>query len=161
MLVISGVPGSGKSHYAAHLSSQGWRWINHDDAAGGRPVVDELEHLWLGIRLDALPETVAELVVAAPAHTVVEYGFPVALLPVIVAFQRAGAATWWFSGDEAACLRAWRDEHKIPDTVWHTQVDAITREWSNIAEVYGDHILATRLHDRPLTTDEIDAVIKP
>ena len=49
----------------------------------------------LGIRLDAHPETVAELVAAAPAHTVVEYGFAVALLPAIVVLQRAGAASFY------------------------------------------------------------------
>jgi hypothetical protein len=45
MLVLSGVPGSGKVHYAQHLAGQGWRWINHDDSAGGRPVDDDLERL--------------------------------------------------------------------------------------------------------------------
>jgi hypothetical protein len=94
MLVLSGVPGSGKSHYAQHLAGQGWRWINHDDSAGGRPVDDDLERLWLGIRLDALTETVARFVAAAPAHTLVEFGFPVALLPVIVALQRAAPASF-------------------------------------------------------------------
>jgi tRNA uridine 5-carbamoylmethylation protein Kti12 len=45
MLVLSGVPGSGKVHYAQHLAGQCWRWINHDDSAGGRPVDDDLERL--------------------------------------------------------------------------------------------------------------------
>ena len=44
--------------------------------------------------MDALTETVARFVAAAPAHTVVEFGFPVALLPVIVAVQRAGPASF-------------------------------------------------------------------
>ncbi len=111
--------------------------------------------------MEALTDTAARFVAAAPPHTVVEFGFPVVCLPVIAALQHAGAATWWFSGDESACLRAWRDEHNIPDYIWHTQVDAITREWPSIAEVYGDRIITTRLPDRSLTEAEIDAVILP
>jgi hypothetical protein len=156
MLVLSGMPGSGKSHYAAHLADQGWRWINHDVASGG----DALERLWLAVRTDSLTETLAAFVAAAPTHTVLEFGFPVQYLPVIEALRKAGAVTWWISGDDAACLRAWRGERKVDDAIWDNQVDDIAREWPRIAVAYGDHIIITRLHGRPSTTDEIDAVIK-
>ena len=93
----------------------------------------------------------------------VEFGFPVQLLPVVRVRQRSGAAAWWFTGDAAACLSDWRASWRaaMPDEIWQRQYDAIVHEWAGIALVYGANVLETRPAHRHLTPEEITAVIMP
>jgi hypothetical protein len=162
MLVISGVPGAGKSRYSARLELIGWKWLNTDTLDRNAP--DELESLWLAI-LTHRADDVGAFVDAAELHSspvVVEVGYCLESLPVISALQDAGAECWWFSGDCAGCLRAWRTGRELaPDYLWMNQIAAIAADWPLIASVYGESVLTTMRADGPLTAAEIDAALKP
>ena len=164
LLVISGVPGAGKSHFGRWLRSKGWRWIDNDKVAS-KPSKDVIEASWLGVfGVGDATERIKGFVNAARADatpTVLEFGFPVQLLPVVEAMRASGALAWWFTGDGPTCLSDWRSSwhSEMPDEIWWRQYDAITREWPAIAQVYGPNIIRTRLATRHMTAADISAVI--
>jgi hypothetical protein len=160
LLLISGIPGTGKTTYARHLATLGWDRINHD-VAGRSP----LEPTWR--RIFEVPpvnkDRVAAFVGATAGHrVVVEFGFPVEWLGVATAAKQNGATIWWFDGDRKASLNSWRIGWggQQPDWAWQRQVDAIEAHWSQIRSVFEPNLLTARLPDRHLSLDELDARIQ-
>jgi hypothetical protein len=164
LLVISGVPGAGKTHYADHLERCGWIRIDNDEASGrSLNPRGELEALWLAAVGDSYGTKVAPFVQGAdraPLPVVLEFGFVMTQIGIIRALQQNGADTWWFTGDRAACLRDWCQAHPLaPEFVCLMQMDAIEAELQVIEATYGDQVVVTNPAEGRLTVEQINAAI--
>lgn len=164
MVLVAGVPGSGKSHYAEHLQAKGWRWLNHDDVMARQPS-DELEQLWVAI-FDSSQDLGRVGLFVGRARLeghplVIEFGFPVHLPPVVQALHDEGVEVWWFGGDGPACLRAWRLswQGRQPEGNWLTQVANIATAWPDIAMVFGPNVIVTMRPEGPVPVADIDAAV--
>jgi hypothetical protein len=162
LLVISGMPGAGKTYYTKDLERRGWIRIEYDEA-WGRPPRDELDTLWLLAQREPTDEHIAAFVEAADRvaqPVVLEFGFVMSELGVIASLQRHHAAAWWFTGDRSACLRDWQEAHpNHPEIVCVVQMDAIDRELPLIEATYGANTLKASAASGHLTLEQIDAAI--
>jgi hypothetical protein len=95
LLVISGVPASGKSTYCEWLAGKGWLFINHDRIAADRPE----DRTWWGLVTSRRAADFVKVVGAGDRDVVLEFGFPIALLPDVRQLKAAGAQHWWFEAN--------------------------------------------------------------
>jgi hypothetical protein len=103
LLVISGVPATGKSTYCEWLTGRGWRFINHDRAESAKREIDQT--WWRLVTSDRAADFVP-LVSAGTQDIALEFGFPIALLPQVRQLKAAGAQHWWFDADHHTAREA-------------------------------------------------------
>lgn len=140
VLILSGLPGSGKTYYAQWLEGRGWLCLEGDKPDRGP--MDHARHE-LVANLDVPGFVDAAAVAGKPM--VVEWGFPVRWLPQLRELLEAGFNCWWFDGNRQATLISWRGaQGKARDHEWQTQVRDISECWPDIATAYGpERILRT------------------
>lgn len=149
-LILWSYPGAGKSYFARWLSKhKGFDQIDTDEL-NNRPRAP-LEEMWWRAVNGYAP--VATFIDAAARHSrpiVTEYG--VWGLPETVArlgeLQRHGATLWWFDADRDACFEAWKAENirlrrPFPDRLWADVVSSIDRHWTELATIFGSHVVRT------------------
>ena len=125
-LVISGIPGTGKSTYCQWLHEK--HGFNHQD-------VD-----WQG-----LPS--AELLDNRPL--VIDWGFPAnepslsACLDLINSWRGSGAEMWWFDGDRDAALRSFLARGTVSKSDWDYQLGGIESNWHRLAEEVKGKVIDT------------------
>lgn len=88
LLIVSGVPASGKSSYCAWLARQGWAFVNHDDANSSPREIDQM---WWRCVTSGRAGDFVGIVQRRSQEVVVEYGFPLAWLPAVQQLKAAGA----------------------------------------------------------------------
>jgi len=120
ILVISGLPGVGKTHFVDWLGRRGWGCLHSDDDPH-----DCRERLWAAARGD--DEPLQEAAVRHLAGFVVEWGFPSISFHLVEAMIKRGYIAWYFDGDPDAALScylrrggSWRTPHN-----WRVQVDGL------------------------------------
>jgi hypothetical protein len=149
LLVISGLSGSGKTTYTDSLTERGWTALNHDLIVGHGLVSNDLEQAWGSTFQQAGAPTVEPFLRRAaewPQPVVLEFGFPIQLLPMVVDLRDAGASIWWFDGDRPAAQQAWRERNATraepyPDAAWRNYVDSVDLNWASICQVFGSNII--------------------
>jgi len=139
VLLISGIPGSGKTRYAKWLEGHGWRV--ESDRLG--PSSDSLSE---GFRR-AVEGDDGPLLEAAGESPglVVEWGFPVQALPLVEAMIRRGYKAWYFEGDRDAALTAWTSNWASvqPKENWWAQVAGLDSVLPRIRAIYVNRIIRT------------------
>ena len=133
LMVIWGVPGSGKSTFA--------RWLVNS-------------HGYLHAETDAGADVNHALVLARRGYKVViEWGAWARqdAIDFVSGWAAEGAQAFWFNGDRDAAFKAWRHENvkshrPYPDQLWHDVVGEIDRNWSLLQDLFGsDRMLRTVL----------------
>ncbi len=139
-LLLSGLPGAGKTHYACELERRGWLRLSSDQWQLADPRVISA---WHGV-LTGSDNAVYSLT-SAVAGIVVEWGFHTNDLPKIEAIARRGHCCWYLDGDREAALEAWRRRWQLtmPDSVWTAQADRLAAAAERIRAIYGDRIIRT------------------
>lgn len=139
LLLLSGLPGTGKSHYGKWLADEHgyvqWETEAHWDR-------------WGALMADGpsirTATSACNVVRALGADVVVEWGFVPADLPFVRVLGKVGLELWWFSGDEAAARQSWQTRPvPLDDIVFDNQLDRIHDAWSKIEPVYRDNIIET------------------
>jgi hypothetical protein len=125
-MIIWGVPGTGKSHFA--------RWLARHQG---------FTHA----------ETDREVDAVDTALTLAQRGQPVVLewgmfvqrdtIDIVSGWRAKGADPWWFDGDPRdAAFQAWTLENRrtsrpYPEDLWQTVVGVIDRNWAMVEELFG------------------------
>ena len=158
-LLISGLPGAGKSTFCAWLAHErGFVHVETDVLFGRDLAVNAL----------AAPDPAAvaaaatELMGRGPS-VVLEWGFRPSLLPQVEATISAGFDPWWLGGSEAAARRSYGQRtHRDPGAMraFEVQVAAIRDAWDGIARVFDGRILTViELGPSYMSPDEIYGTI--
>lgn len=126
MMIIWGVPGTGKSSFC--------RWLAK-------------ERGFVHVETDVGGDVARALALARQGRPVViEWGMFVQsdTIDQVRQWQSAGAQPWWFDGDREAAYQAWRLANAYPDELWTTVLDVIRNRWHLVEEFFGaDRILRT------------------
>lgn len=136
VLVISGIPGAGKTTYTRWLEERGWGCLRMDD----RDQDDRLVRAIYEENDGPLLETVQ----THGAGFVVEWGFHVTQLAQVGSMIRRGYNAWYFDGDATAALASWKQQHKLlPSGVFQGQLDLLKAHMDEIRELYHSKFIAT------------------
>lgn len=137
IILVSGIPASGKSTYARWLaSSKGYCHLDVDFAANA------------GIRIDAWLESVRQ----SQTSAVIDWGFPPSCLDTVKWLVSQGVEQWWFDGNREVAKamfleRRKRGEHPAGIEAFVYQMDQIQVNWSKIEEVFRARIIHSILRN--------------
>ena len=137
VLLIFGMPGTGKTTYSKWLVSHGWGRIQAD----GAPRQD-MEAIRAAILGDATPFLKRRA--ARPAGFVVEWGHPIP--EVVWRVVALGYNAWFFGGDRNAALLSWLARHTEMQGdagLWHYQVACLEETWPEVCAAFGPKMIAT------------------
>ena len=139
-LLITGLPGSGKSEFGEALRDLGWTFLE-GDRADSWP--DDVHGAW-DLALEGDDARLLEQAARHPRGLVVEWGFPADHLPTIMSLIGRGYECWYFDGDRSAAFEAWkRAKPGRPEGWFHEQVDGLAGIQDKIEEVFGARRLIT------------------
>src|SRR5216117_1257584 len=113
ILLISGVPAAGKSHFGAWLE-RSHSYLHLDVEREGRLAKYGLEDAWAACfnALQAEPLVSALMKLGPPV--VLDWGFPPRWLSVVRLLKSAGVVIWWFDADHAAARKAFIARGDVP-----------------------------------------------
>jgi hypothetical protein len=139
LLLVSGLPGAGKSTYCEWLA-QVHDYIHWETDA----------HL---AEWDQLIMAGPNLQTATAARTamrglgkdvVVEWGFLPKFLPLVRLMGQVGFDLWWFGGNEVAARQSWQKRSiRLDDRLFDGQLASIQAAWPRIEPVYRGHTIDT------------------
>jgi hypothetical protein len=160
VLILSGIPGAGKSFYARSLEGLGWDRVSMDEVFQ-KPVLGltPLEHaVCLAIGGD---DSGIQTRLSGKA-LVVEWGFHVNDFPKVEHMIRdRGYVGWYFEADRMTAQRGWSKEHPGDITEWTRQVDSLDARSANIDALYAHRRIVTTLRDGTYRTiEDIDKVVR-
>jgi hypothetical protein len=149
VLIISGLPGAGKTHYAKWLEARGHGRVSIDETVN-KPAKD-----WSRLQVAVVAAINGEdepLRFEAGAYrgVVIEWGFHPLDMGRLSEMIRRGYIAWFFDGDRAAANESWREAHPgDPDDVWLEQVARLDGVKPEIRTMYGSNIIET-VHPGPV-----------
>jgi hypothetical protein len=130
LILISGIPGTGKSTYVEWLGDQhGFRYFHLDTDDPAR-----------GVLFNLGPPTFIQRVIGPAPGLALDWGFPPndLCLAMVRRLHRAGVIGWWFDGDWRAAFDSFcnRPDHSVE--AWDIQLPKIEAAWPQIKEIFGD-----------------------
>jgi hypothetical protein len=156
-LLICGIPAVAKSTFGRWLQkTHAFSFLeleatpNEEDSLDANGLRQPWERFWRGEDLTTFPEALF----AGRSALAVEWGFPVNLLHVVVALQRAGLVPWWFEGDRFVARSYFKLRDRRPIELFDHQVAAICSTWCSIDPVFADRIVRVAKPDGSLETPE-------
>ena len=159
-LLITGVPGSGKSYFLKWLErNRGFRVVRYDDDSH---LVDPILRLAARGALDE-----ARAVLRGLAQRVaIEFGFPPdRAIPHVEALLGLGVSGWWFDADYPSAYRSYKArEENSPDVslkmeAFYRQVGAIAAHRPEIERLFAGRTIEVLTGDEYLPEEEIWALV--
>jgi hypothetical protein len=138
IVLVCGIPGSGKTIYSKWLAQQkGFDHLDFDELLSGRGTPTQLE--LIGLLKTSPKGFVHKLSRRGP--TVIDWGFPPTSIALIRVLQGRGIPVWWFDGDREAALQSFTARGTVSLDAFRIQMNAIEEAWSQIKEIIGDRII--------------------
>lgn len=134
ILLVAGIPASGKSTYARWLvKNKGFALYDVDFASDKNPL-----NRWIAQTEES------------GSQGVIDWGFPPSNLDTVNWLISNGAAAWWFGGDPAAArasfaLRSAKGEHPASLAAFEHQMAQIEANWHRIEPVFRGRIIRSVL----------------
>jgi len=149
VLILWGVPGTGKSTYAKHLvKHHGYVHIDTDVGGAGE---SKAAKAWRAVlNGQGTSEDFVKIASYNPEPVVMEYGMfanPQGR-ELLRRLRDAGAEPWWFDGDRVAAFKVWQEENKkarptFVDPMWHNVVRVIDENYAALKDFFGDNMVRT------------------
>lgn len=140
ILLVTGIPGSGKSTFLDYLKQRGWRVLRGDDRQHWAQGAQDAWSAALGG--DDTP--MQSIAAAESVGLAIEWGFPAGHLDTIESWLARGYDIWFFDGDHVAAFAAWRAAHPIcPEALFHQQLSGLTAIGPEISRVLAGRRIIT------------------
>lgn len=138
ILLLSDVPGSGKSCYGRWLTKN--KAYLHLDLENGDLEKHGLERLWdefWSSRFDGFISALLEI--AAPVC--LDWGFPPRCLSIVRRLADAGVELWWFEADPQLAKKYFLDRATVSETAFNEQMANIEASRRAIMDLFGQHVI--------------------
>jgi hypothetical protein len=145
VLLVSGVPGSGKSSFARWLAEN--KGYLHLDFDHGDFEKHRLHRLFDEFALSDSDQFVAELL-KTDAPVCLDWGFPPRLLWIVRKLADAGVSIWWFDADPEVAKKHFLHRADVSEAAFDEQIANITASRGAIMEVFGDRVISAFRADR-------------
>ena len=142
LLLIAGIPASGKTHFSEWLESEkGFLYIDVDKDPSMRSADMEAEWQYCLQSKDA--SRFASALRQRPQPIVLEWGFPLHHISTIEALKREGFSIWWFNADHVRAKRAFTKRGTVSLRAFEIQMQAIVSNWKSIEAIFVPNIITT------------------
>jgi hypothetical protein len=151
-LLITGIPGSGKSSFGRWLrDNRGFFFVDMEaepkepdslDSAGLRPTWEEFT---AGENRMAF---VREIQSKKPF--VLDWGFPLGCSNIVLALIHAGIDAWWFEGDRITAREHYLKRNTHPVIDFDIQFANIAGNWELVRPMFGNRVIRVALADGSL-----------
>ena len=143
ILLISGVPASGKSYFGQWLEKTA-SFLHFDVEKDGRLDHRGLKPLWDRCFTNGTvrPTRRSVACICLP-HVVLNWGFPPECLNVVALLKSEGVSIWWFNADHAAARRAFIKRDDVSLECFDRQITKMTCAWRNIEALFEPQIITT------------------
>ena len=138
---VCGIPGSGKTAYCEWLKREkGFLHMDFDRLLKGD---GNSKQLSLIQKLNRSVEDFISEVFRRAKSTVIDWGFPIENLPLVMQFKKKGIAVWWFDGDREAARESFALRGTVSMEAFDRQIQSIERNWFQIKKIIGKNIIET------------------
>jgi hypothetical protein len=158
VLLISGLPGAGKTTFTDWLVGHDWGCLRSDDIG----TLDPEQRLAFQQVCLGNDEPLLILASRYPAGFVFEWGFPGGNIDLVEAVIGRGYNAWYFDGDWDAARQGWTSRWpRRPVEEWWAQARSLQRVAARIRDIYGTRILRTveSIPSYPWTPAELHQMI--
>jgi hypothetical protein len=141
MLLISGIPGIGKSYFAQWCAEH--HGFLHVDLENGGLEAAGLAKAWSAVA-HLPPSSVRPFVSALRALNrpmILDWGYPPAFLPLIQALHEAGVVAWWLDGDHDAARQRFTKRGTVSIEAFEVQMSAIRACWRELSAFYASRVV--------------------
>ena len=158
LMILWGVPGTGKSTFAGWLrDNKGFTHVDTDAVATGRAKPTVLTQAWEGTyERKFAPAAFIEAIAKHGRPVVAEYGLwaNAGNIELLRNLQQRGADPWWFDGYRLAAFAAWHNENPrsrphLDDGAWQRVVDVINANWQLLEQFYGKERILRTIENGP------------
>lgn len=139
LLLISGVPATGKSTFTRWLA-ENRGFLAADIERGGLGPLG-LQSEWDGAVSHGGPARLVAALHALHRPVALDWGYPPRSLPFVEALCSAGVGAWWFDGDRDAARRNFIGRGTVPVGALDRQMANIQAVWPRLAAFYGGRIV--------------------
>jgi hypothetical protein len=138
IVLLCGIPGSGKTTYSRWLAQQkAFDHLDFDELLSGTGTPTQLK--LIGLLKTSPRDFVHKLSRRAP--TVIDWGFSLASIALIRELQQRGISVWWFDGDREAALQSFIARGTVSLEAFRNQMGAIEKGWNQIKAVIGNRVI--------------------
>jgi hypothetical protein len=142
ILLVSGIPASGKSTYCRWLAEE--KEFLHFDIDHRQFKGTGVDQQWEGMfRPTGSVEPFLATIRQWLRSVAVDWGFPPAKLGVVSDFKEEGVDLWWFDADKTAARKKYVERGGQALGAFDAQVSSIEKAWPFISELVCDHIITT------------------
>lgn len=139
VLLLSGIPGSGKSTFGRWLQEH--RGFVHVDMEADGLDTHGLRQAWQQFLGDPSSRVFCRQLFSLPRPVALDWGFPVTCLPLVGALQQQGVRAWWFTGDRLFARMNFQNAKGSDPRPFDCQYANISAHWSAISPVFGDRVV--------------------
>ncbi len=144
VLVVSGIPGAGKTEFSKWLANRGWFRIEMDRVFACVPAAHDIEARWHAVLSRSITTSqFLDEVHRSGCRVVIEWGFAIGNIPQVRLLRDAGFEIWWFDGDVEACRTSWKKVWGDADRPFEVQTRSLAAHAAQIADLYQGHTVRT------------------
>jgi hypothetical protein len=138
ILLLSGIPGSGKSSYGRWLvGNKGYIHLDFDQGDIEKHGLAKLFGEFASGRSD---QFIAALL-KKDAPICLDWGFPPSCLPIVQRLADAGVDAWWFEAEAQLAKKHFLHRGTVSEAAFNEQMTNIDASRGAIMKVFGQHIV--------------------
>jgi hypothetical protein len=144
IILIAGIPATGKSSYADWLASQKG-FLHLDVEKEGVLARAGLEEVWYDMFASSSVDRFTGALRRIGRPVTIDWGLPPNCLPIVELLASSGVEIWWFDGDREAARESFIKRATVPVAALDVQMAKIEKGWPDIARVFASRIIETVL----------------
>jgi hypothetical protein len=138
-LLISGIPGSGKSSFSRWLHKS--KGFTHVDMENDGLDKHSFRNSWEAYRKNSDDYSFVTAIRSHPNSVVLDWGFPPSCWPLVLRLKESRIPVWWFDGDRLTARSHFIRRRTVPVSEFDCQFAQISLAWPQLELIIGSNIV--------------------